>query len=47
MKQNYYCGKLTCKQVGAVECPGGQAEGLCRVLEGSNGGSLHKEKHHF
>lgn len=40
VKQIYYWGKPTCKQVGAVECPGGQAEGLFKVLGGS---SLHKE----
>ncbi|XP_064352147.1 ATP-binding cassette sub-family C member 3 isoform X2 [Camelus dromedarius] len=33
-KQVYYWRRLTCEQVGAVECLGGQVEGLCRVQGG-------------
>ena len=32
VEQIYYWGKLTYKQLGAVECPGGQAKGLFKVL---------------
>ena len=32
VEQIYYWGKLTCKQVGAIECPGAQAKGLFKVL---------------